>query len=223
MSLSPRAVVFDMDGLLIDSEPLYRRAWGLAAGDLRYAFPDHLYDRFYGRSFDDCMEMIRAEIDPDFPVEAFRAACRLRSAEEQARTGFPLKPGAEEIVLAVKSLGLPAAVATMTKRADAFRALGILADHLSVLTGGDEVPRGKPEPDIYLETFRRLDVQPGEVVALEDSAPGARAALASGAAVIVVPDILPPPPDVAARALAVVPSLSEARRLLEHLHAPLPH
>jgi beta-phosphoglucomutase-like phosphatase (HAD superfamily) len=99
-------------------------------------------------------------------------------------------------------------------RAEALVSLGPLFARFTALAAGDEVPNGKPAPDIFLLAAERLDADPTRCLALEDSEAGTIAATAAGMAAIIVPDLKQPSPEVAARALAVLPSLREVAAML---------
>ena len=138
------------------------------------------------------------------------------------REGIALKPGLIELLGWLEDAAIPRAVATSTRRSRAQAKLvrTQLCERFAALVGGDEIARGKPAPDIYLEAAARLGVAPAACVALEDSEPGIRAALAAGMMPIMVPDLAPPSAALLAHALPVFASLAEVRA---HLCAlPLP-
>ena len=151
-----------------------------------------------------------------FPLPRFRA-CRAACWDEHVVThGVQPKPGLLDLLDLLDARRLPKAVATGTHRA---AAIGLLnrarvADRFAVLVGGDEVPRGKPEPDIYLAAAAGLGVAPGACLVLEDSGPGVRAAHAAGMRVVLVPDLAPPSQDTTEHAHAVCASLCEVGPLI---------
>jgi HAD superfamily hydrolase (TIGR01509 family) len=123
-----------------------------------------------------------------------------------------LRPGAREWVDFVDGLGIPLGLATSTTGATLVRErLGDLVSAFAAVVTRADVPRGKPYPDLYLEAAARLGVGPPMALAVEDSPPGALAALAAGMPVVVVPDLVPMPPDVAAGVLGVFDSLHAVR------------
>jgi len=212
----PAAVIFDMDGLLLDTEPLAARAWNEAAAALGVEFDEALALAMVGRNFLDCAAMVRARYDASYPADALLDRWHATYDRIVARDGVSVKPGAIELVAWLERNAIPCAVATSTRRERARTKLvdaGLLSRFCDVV-GGDEVARGKPEPDIYVEAARRLDVRTDECVALEDSVPGVRAALAARMTAIMVPDLHGPTGDLIARDLLVLASLYE---VLEHL------
>jgi beta-phosphoglucomutase-like phosphatase (HAD superfamily) len=114
---------------------------------------------------------------------------------------------------------VPCAVATSTRRTRACAKLERVAllSRFAALVGGDEIARGKPAPDIFLEAAARLGVQPADCLVLEDSAPGLAGAIAAGMSAIMVPDRAAPPPLIAGRAPMVMASLAEVRLYLAAL------
>jgi len=221
MDLDPRAVLFDMDGLMLDTEPLAMRAWHETAGALGVAFDEELCRRLVGHNFAGCRALIRAHYPDDYPVEALLARWHETYDAIVAREGVAVKTGVHELLDWLDEVRLPRAIATSTRRARAAAKLteaGLLA-RFDALVGGDEVAHGKPAPDIYLEAARRLAVEPEHCVVLEDSEPGARAGLAAGMMVVVVPDLTHPCADLAA-CCRVERSLHEVRAHLAALAGP---
>ena len=212
----PAAVIFDMDGLLLDTEPLAVRAWTDAAAALGVDFDGALALAMVGRNWGDCVAMVRARYDARYPVDALLERWHTTYDAIVTRDGLRVKPGAVELIAWLERKAIPRAVATSTRRERARAKLvsAALLPRFFDVVGGDEVARGKPEPDIYVEAARRLGVVAAECVALEDSEPGVRAALAAGMTPIMVPDLHAPPGDLIALDLLVLPSL---HAFLDHL------
>ena len=209
----PSAVIFDMDGLMLDTESLGRETWREAAATVGVDFDLDLLPAMIGRNYRDCREMLRGHYGPDYPVEKLTATCLTTFDAIVARDGIAQKPGLPELLDWLEREGVVRAVATSTRRDRAEAQLaqqGLLA-RFALLVGGNEVDRGKPEPDIFLLAAERLRVDPAECVVLEDSEPGVRAALAAGMMPIMVPDLHGPSPDLLARDPLVMASLHEVR------------
>lgn len=212
----PLAVILDMDGTLLDTEPVAARAWFDAAGDLGVGFDPALPHRLIGRTFTDCRALIVEAHDADYPVDALMARWHAAYDAIVEREGVALKPGAAELVEWLAAEDIARAVATSTRRARALVKLehAALAARMQAVVGGDEVARGKPAPDIFLAAAERLGVAPGDCVVVEDSAAGVAGALAAGMAAIMVPDLVPPDDALRASGPLVLDSLHHAR---EHL------
>jgi len=207
-----RALVFDMDGLIVDSEPLWFRVESDFARTRGGDFTAALAQTCVGRGMAHTLGVMRDQLglavdverDADVIVDLFIE----RVGELELKTGF------EELLLASQARGVPRAVGSSSARrlVEAVLAhFGVRARFDAVVTG-DCVERPKPAPDIFLEAARRMGVAPSGCVVLEDSMSGARAGKAAGMSVIAVPESDPSP--FAAVADAVVVDLHQARALL---------
>ena len=216
----PRAVVLDMDGTLLDTEPLAARAWGEAAAAIGVAFDDALALRMIGRTFADCRALVVEHHGTDYPTDRLMSGWHAAYDAIVERDGVALKPGVDELFAWLDAFGIARAVATSTRRARALAKLEqvALARRLDALVGGDEVARGKPAPDVFLAAAGRLGVPAAACVVLEDSDAGVLGALAAGMTPIMIPDLVPPGAEVVRAGPLVVASLHEA---LAHL-ASLP-
>lgn len=214
--LTFRAIIFDMDGLMLDTERMAHRLWTAVATELGFDLHDELFLQLVGRTRADTDGILERELGPSFPLEVFRATCTERWLDEIGRTGIARKTGLLELLDAIDGTDVRTAVATSTRRVGADRSLSAagIAGRFHCLVTGDEVRRGKPAPDIFLLAAERLEVEPRDCVVLEDSLYGIRAAHAAGMIPVMVPDLVPPTADVRAIAHRVVDSLVEARTYL---------
>ena len=203
-----------MDGLLIDSERLERRVWRLAAIEHGIEMSDERFASFVGHPSDEGERMLRGYYGDTFNVAGFRESCRRGIREIMEREGVGLRPGAREWLAFVAGLGIPLAVATSSGPRLMNERVGELQSLFAAVVTRADVARGKPFPDLYLEAARRLGVPPTECVALEDSPTGARAALAAGMPVVVIPDLVPLPDELRSEVVAVVESLDELRTVV---------
>jgi HAD superfamily hydrolase (TIGR01509 family) len=209
------AVLFDMDGLLIDSEAVYIEAMQAAARSLDRDMPLAFCHSMIGIPARECNVMIQDLYGAGFGLEEFRTVYSINVKQLMA-VRIPVKPGVAELLDFLDERGLPRAIATSAGRATVEHHLGRagLLDRFQALATRDDVVHAKPHPDVFLEAARRLGVAPERCVAFEDSNPGLTAAHAAGTMAIMVPDILQPTPEVRAKCLTVLPDLHAALRLL---------
>ena len=222
LPFTPAAVIFDMDGLMLDSERAIIDCMAEAARDCGYHdLPEVLWLSMVGHSEAVCRHLLDEAVG-----EAGRDAILQRSHllyDAVVAAGVPHRPGIVAMLDFLEARGMPRAVATSTRRPLALRKLeaaGLLSRFHAICTSSD-VQHPKPAPDIYQLAATTLGVDPAHCLVLEDSPTGVRAALAAGMHPIQIPDLLEP--DAAVRALGhtILPSLDDARLLLERrLSAP---
>ena len=212
-------IVFDMDGLLFDSERIVQRAWETAGRELE--IPDmgsHIYHTL-GMNRKGRNEYFARAIGEDFPFEEFGRRNRkafVRIVEEE---GLPMKTGARELLEYVKAEGYKVGIATSSS-GDYAKGNLIQARIYKYFDGGvfgDMVTKAKPDPEIYLAACRKIGVSPGECMALEDSPAGIRSASRAGMIPVMVPDLVEPTEEIRKMTYAVCKSLWEVKGLLEEL------
>ena len=205
---SPRAVVFDMDGLLLDTEVIYRAAHTAAAGELGHSMTHALYATLVGMPRETSDSLLLAAFGTSLVLPDYYVLFD-RHFEALRRDSLPLRPGVEALLAVLDDAGLPRAVATSTERSRAYRHLeeaGILHRFNAVVTRSD-VSQGKPHPETFLRAAEALAVEPSACLALEDSHNGVRAASAAGMMTIMVPDLLPATEEIRALCVAECTSL----------------
>lgn len=217
----PRAVIFDMDGLMLDTESLGPRTWHDASRASGIPFDLAMLPAMIGRNHRDTHQFLLRHYGDDYPADRLTAACTVAFDAIIEAEGIALKAGLIELLDWLAAESIPHAVATSTRRERAHKQLDTLGllPRFTALVGGDEVANGKPAPDIFLEAAARLAMAVEDCIVLEDSEPGVRAALAAGIAPIMVPDLHEPSAAVRATGLLVLPSL---HAVAAHL-AQLPH
>lgn len=215
-----RGLVFDMDGLLLDSEKLVKRTWDYAGSLLGYeGFGDHIYNTV-GFNLKWRTRYFRENVSEDFPMEWFADVTRKKYHEIADEEGVEVKAGARELLEYAKEKDYRIGLATSSRKIHAEQSLksaGLFC-YFDGMVFGDVVKEGKPAPEIYLRACRQIGVEPSEAVALEDAPSGVISAHAAGMRVIVVPDLVEPPEEIIglvwhrAESLAEVPAMLEEER-----------
>ena len=213
----PQAVIFDMDGLMLDSECALLGCLAQAGADAGHDLPEDLLLSLIGSSDAVTRQIIASRVG----AESVDALLRDSYARYDGIVagGVPHRPGIIDLLDTLAAHGVPRAVATSTRRPLALRKLetaGLLPYFEHVATSSD-VAHAKPAPDIYLLAAHKLGIAPRHCLALEDSPTGVRAALAAGMTVIQIPDLLEPDETVRALGHAIAGSLHDVRGLLQPL------
>lgn len=217
-----QAVIFDMDGLLIDSERMAHRCWQIALAEYGYEINAEIYLRLVGRTLNDAIGILKDEYGSDFPFDPIYNRRQALYEQLIATEGIPVKPGTVELLEHLVQRGTPRAVASSTRQWFATLKLTAtdLLKYFPVVVCGDDVPNGKPAPDIFLEAARRLDVPPSACLVLEDSDAGIQAAASAGMTAILIPDLKPPTPEITRLAWQVLPSLAQVIPLIQAIESP---
>ncbi|UXH77711.1 HAD family hydrolase [Roseateles amylovorans] len=215
-----RAAVFDMDGLLLDSERPIRDAWLAHAAELGLSFTPEQYLLTVGRNRQDCLALMTPHFGSLSAAEAAYEAVDRRLADSIGERGFAPMPGVPELLSALKARGVPLALASSTRHEKVVHRLKTagLLEFFDAVHGGDQVARGKPFPDLFELAARSLKQAPVDCLAFEDSSYGAQAALSAGMGVVLVPDLKAPDPEVAPHCL-VLTTLRQALPLLTNWYS----
>ena len=203
------AVIFDMDGIIFDSEREVLESWLIIAE--KYGIPNFRepYLRCIGTTRARTMEILKEAFGEDFPYDKYRAEQSALLHQKNDGGRLPLKPGVREILTFLKEQGKKIGLASSTRRETVFAELrdaGILPFFDAVITG-ESVKKSKPAPDIFLFACETLGVLPGRTFAIEDSYNGIKAASAGGLRPIMVPDLLPATEEMKALSETVLKSL----------------
>lgn len=187
----PEALIFDLDGLMIDTERLDWQAAKEVGAARGIDVDDDFLRQTIGRRAADVAPEFETRFGHAVPWRTFSREVRDWRDAYIARHGMPWKTGIAELLDHLDRCGVPRALATSTVRVDAIARMGSLFPRMHAAAFGDEVANGKPAPDIYLLAVQRLGVPAARCLALEDSLPGVEAAERAGLTVIMVPDIVP--------------------------------
>ena len=215
----PAAVIFDLDGVLMDSEQRWNGAKEALVRDAGGSWRDEAPTVMMGMSSTEWAAYLRDDLGVPMDVQAISREV-VQRMEDGYRQSLPLLRGADEAVRALAGRW-PLGLASSSNREiiDLVLELAGFGDAFRVTVSSEEVERGKPAPDVYLEAARRLGAAPARCVAIEDSSNGLRSAHAAGMAVIAVPNPhYPPAPDALALAAASVAVAGEVTpELVERL------
>lgn len=202
-----KAAIFDMDGLLIDSERIIMQACIQAANNVGIDYSQAEFVELIGRSSTDASRIMAEQLGGVDILD--RVSTGVNTILSQRNHVFPLKAGAVDLLNHYQSKRILCGVASSSPIQhiqDRLSHVNVL-DYFSTITSGQEVSNGKPSPDIYLLAIQKLGVTVDECIAFEDSEPGARAAIAAGLKVVVVPDLKPPSEFVRENCYQLVESL----------------
>jgi HAD superfamily hydrolase (TIGR01509 family) len=209
----PAAVLFDMDGLLVDSEPLWTIAEQRVAEQLGGTFTPELKARMIGKRIDLAVGILLEGLgtpaaDAGDPAEIGRLL--MSETASLFAAGVPLQPGAIELLDALKAADVPLALVSSSYRELVDAALlSVGAHRFAVTIAGDEVAHGKPSPEPYLAAAKALKVVPARCVVLEDAPSGLESALGAGCGCVYVPTFPPGEADAARPRVAVRASLRD--------------
>jgi len=221
-----QAVVFDMDGLLVDTETVFRDAMMAVSERHGRPLPLEVFLSMVGAPREQNRQVVLDYFGQDFAYEAWIEEVSTL-AHAQIAVGVTLKAGVVELLDHLEALAIPRAIATSSRHATVSLQLGPtgLIHRFQAIVASGDYARGKPNPDPFLVAAQRLGVDPAACLALEDSHNGVRAAHAAGMMTIMVPDLLAATEEMRALCVAIAQTLHEVRDLLDHAAmapAPIP-
>lgn len=213
------AIVFDMDGLLFDSERIVQRSWEEAGNQLGL---EHMGETIYhtlGMNLAGRNHYFRNTIAKDFPCEEFAKQARIWFYKIVNEEGLPMKNGARKLLEYGKANGYRMAIATSSRREYALKNLKAakIYDFFDAGVFGDMVQHAKPDPEIYLKACDSIGAAPANCIALEDAPAGIRAAYAAGMKPIMIPDLVAPTPEIEALLYETCDTLLGVIGILEKL------
>ena len=212
-----KAVLFDMDGLIFDTESIYKQSWQYAATEQCLTITDDFYQQFIGVHGPECERLLAEHFQDAIDIPRYKAV-RDEHFHNLRNQGIALKPGFDALFYAIKQHGLLTAIVTsslLPEEKHNFSGSTYLAQFDLVITAED-VERGKPNPDCYKMAYRHLGVDAKLCLVLEDSNNGIKAALAAECHAVMIPDLLPSLPELEDK-IIIKASLEEVIPLLSQL------
>lgn len=214
-----KAIVFDMDGVIFDSEKLYRKHWMITGAEYGIAEDTmrELCNLIAGSTKERNEKLMKSRFGEDFDYMTFREKTMTRMDADILANGVDLKPGVMELFQYLKEHGYKIGLATSTQKERAERNLmnaGILSYFDDVVYGG-VVANGKPAPDIYLKACENLEIAPAEAIGIEDSINGVKSSAAAGLYTIMVVDLIEPTDEIRPLANEILDSLFDVIELLD--------
>jgi HAD superfamily hydrolase (TIGR01509 family) len=212
-----KAVIFDMDGLMFDTESLYNIAWAHAGRQFGYVIKPEDLNPMRGVNQTLVQELFLKRFGPEFDFTKIRQ-CRIEYTEQYIKeNGLPHKPGLLELLKFLREKGYQTAIATSTHENTAGQYLKMerLTDSFDVCVYGNMAAKSKPDPEIYLEAVKWLGRLPEECLVLEDSPNGILSGFQAGCPVIMIPDGIEPGAEERQRTVRILPSLKHVIPYLE--------
>ena len=214
--MNNKAVIFDMDGVIFDSEQIVCNLWIDYAKEVDLPGIDEIIIKCIGINDKSTAQVFRDAYGEDFPYEAHKKVISTRFHERYDGGRLPKKPGIDELLKVLKEKGFKTALASSTREEvvrNELRDAGLL-DYFDFVIGGDKVSHSKPDPEIFIKAAEGLGAKVKDCYVIEDSFNGIKAANAAGMIPIMVPDLLQPTPEILDLCAFKLDSLGEVKKVL---------
>ena len=210
-----KAIIFDMDGVILDSETISDKTWAIAQDEMDITTDKDYINMCRGSNRNDTIQILRKVFGEDFDSEAFlKRATELFKMYEETE-GIPLMPYAQQILEYLKpKYRLALASSTNGRAVERQLTNAGVINFFETRTTGEMVEHSKPDPEIYLMACRSLGLEPQDCVAVEDSPNGIRSAAKAGLKVIMVPDKIAPTPELEELCWKICPTLKSLEEFL---------
>ncbi len=208
-----KAVVFDMDGVIFDSEKLVLEGWKELAEKYGFQDIDKVFYKCIGVNAVATKQIFLDYYGEDFPYDEYKKETSVAYHAKYDGGRLPQKPGVKELLTFLKENGFKIGLASSTRIAVVEQQIvdAGLREYFDDLTGGDMLQKSKPEPDIYLMACEHLGVDPKEAIAIEDSYNGIRSAYRAGMAPVMVPDMIGPDEEMERLSTKILADLYQVR------------
>ncbi len=212
-----KAVVFDMDGVLFNTEIVCMKAWMAVAERRGLSGMEEIFNQVIGLNANDSRLIVLKAYGEDFDYPGFRQEAAEFFQKDIRENGLPVKPGVPEILEWLKGSGYKVGLASSTRSESVLSHLkqAEMEDYFSVVVTGDMIEHSKPRPDIYLLACSRLGVEPEQAYAIEDSPNGVRSAHAAGMWTIMVPDMIAPDEEMRRLSRVILKDMTEVMAYLQ--------
>lgn len=212
-----KAVIFDMDGVIFDSEVCVFESWKVVADKYGIKDVEKVLPHCLGVNYATTRQIFKDYYGEEFPYDEYKKECSAVYHERYDGGRLPMKPGIQELLGFLKENGYKIGLASSTREAVVSRQLidAGLRSYFDNLTCGDMLKKSKPEPDIYLMACEKVGVNPEDAIAIEDSFNGIRSAYRAGMFPIMVPDLIQPDDEMRELSGAIFKNLLEVKEWLE--------
>jgi HAD superfamily hydrolase (TIGR01509 family) len=208
----PKAVMFDMDGLIFDTEKLYKAAWQSSVEKLGFVIAEDLWSTFIGVRNEECERTLAEEFGKHFPLDRFSAMWKEAFAQFFEGKGVDYNAGFAELFSYLKSKNYIVGLTTSSYTEDIqrnFRGKKEL-ELFDLIVSGEDVSQSKPHPETYLKAAEKAGIPPSDMLVFEDSVSGMHSAINAGCMAVMVRGIQPPDEFVKQKAFMILDSLTEA-------------
>lgn len=216
--MSIKTIIFDMDGVLFDTERLCMESWVQVAKEWNIQDMEEVFPLCIGLNANDTKALVRNHYGEEFPFDEYRAEASKWFKKEVLEKGMPVMKGVRELLTFLQENKYTIGLASSTRYEAVLHHLeqAGIREYFSVIVAGDMVEHSKPRPDIYLLACEKLGVKPEEAYAIEDSPNGIRSAHSAGMKPIMVPDMIAPDEEMKKLSFLICNDLTEVQSFLEN-------